>query len=443
MSGPGHEPGEGPDIVAMQAGETPEADASTGQTSPASSSRPEDFRLAGEAPRVMRLSRKTLAMIGLVAGLGIGGSLIYALRTTPPPQTQNLIDTNNRAKSDLVTSAAGTYDKVPRLGSALPGDLGRPILSAQQNGQTVPVPAMAGTTGSDPRFAAAEQARQRVVQERDTARRSQIFSAGASGARDGGGAASAGAAAAGQTAMTGTTNGPSSTAQSGTSGTGGNGGTSSEGAKRAFMAGGGNRTIVSAERIVEPASSSIVQAGSVIAAVLITGIRSDLPGQITAQVTQNVYDSPTGRILLIPQGSRLIGEYDSEITAGQTRVLLAWDRLILPGGRSILLDRQPGGDASGFAGLQDKTNYHWGNMLRAAAISTLLGVGTEMATDNNDALVQALRYGTQDTINQLGKQLVQREMNVAPTLTIRPGYPLRVILTRDLVVEAAGEGGKP
>ena len=112
---------------------------------------------------------------------------------------------------------------------------------------------------------------------------------------------------------------------------------SDQAAKRAFMEQGASLRTVSAERLIAPASPNIVQAGSIIPAALITGIRSDLPGQITAQVTANVYDSPTGRILLIPQGARLIGEYDSEIAAGQNRVLLAWDRLILPDGRSIVL----------------------------------------------------------------------------------------------------------
>ena len=92
----------------------------------------------------------------------------------------------------------------------------------------------------------------------------------------------------------------------------------------------------------------MVQAGAVIPAALVTGLRSDLPGQITAQVTSNVYDSPTGRFLLIPQGARLIGEYDSRVAFGQSRVLLAWTRLILPNGRSIVLERQPGADAAGY-----------------------------------------------------------------------------------------------
>ena len=204
------------------------------------------------------------------------------------------------------------------------------------------------------------------------------------------------------------------------------------------MAQASNQRTVSVERLMAPASANIVQAGSVIPAALMTGIRSDLPGQITAQVTANVYDSPTGRILLIPQGSRLIGEYDSDIAAGQTRVLLAWDRLIMPDGRSIVLERQPGTDGAGFAGLQDRVNQHWGSLLRAAAVSTLLGMGAELGADSEDDLTRALRRGSQDTINQTGQQIVRRQLNVPPTLTVRPGHPLRVVLTRDLVLEPMG-----
>ena len=390
------------------------------------------FRLAADPPRVMRLSRKALAIIGVATGLGIGGALIYALQPQRSIAPANLIDTDHGARSDVVTSQPGTYDKVPKLGPPLPGDLGRPILNAQNNGQFVPVPAMGpqAMPGGNPRAVAADQARERGAQERATAISSRLFLPGASVASS---AANAGVPAS-------TAANPSATAP------GANGGASSprdssgQAGKRAFLEVPGNRATASTQQVVAPSSPYVLQAGAIVPAALITGIRSDLPGQITAQVTENVYDSPTGRVLLIPQGSRLIGEYDAQVSAGQTRLLLAWDRLILPGGRSILLDRQPGADASGYAGLEDKVNYHWGNMLRAAAISTALGVGTQLATNNNDPLVQALRYGTQDTVNQTGKQIIQRELGVAPTLTIRPGYPLRVIITRDLVIEPEGKG---
>nr|WP_257221737.1 TrbI/VirB10 family protein [Acinetobacter sp. YH12201] len=177
---------------------------------------------------------------------------------------------------------------------------------------------------------------------------------------------------------------------------------------------------------------------TVIPAALVTGIRSDLPGQITAQVTENVYDSPTGSLLLIPQGTRIIGQYDDGVTFGQRRVLLVWNRLILPGGRSIVLERLPGADASGYAGLEDGVDYHWWDLMKAAGLSTLLAVGTELATSDEDRLIRAIRDGAQDTINQAGQQIIQRQLQVAPTLTIRPGFPVRVIVTRDLVFENAG-----
>jgi len=386
---------------------------------------PRPFQLRGDPPRVTRLSRKALTVMGVAAGLGIGGSLIYALKPTSERQAEELYNTENRATAETITSGPRDYAQAPRLGPPLPGDLGRPIVSAQQRGENVPVPPVgAQPSRPDPRAEAAEAARQRAQQERDAARMSGVFLGGNAG--NAGLAAGPSQAAPQQAA-------PQPPQQQVNAAQG------DQAAKRAFMAQASNTGTVSGERLTAPASPNIVQAGSIVPAALITGIRSDLPGQITAQVTANVYDSPTGRILLIPQGARLIGEYDSEISAGQTRVLLAWDRLIMPDGRSIVLERQPGADGAGFAGLQDRVNQHWGNLLKAAAISTLLGVGTELGADSEDDLTRALRRGSQDTINQTGQQIVRRQLNVQPTLTIRPGHPLRVVITRDLVLEPIGE----
>lgn len=116
-------------------------------------------------------------------------------------------------------------------------------------------------------------------------------------------------------------------------------------------------------------------------------------------------------------------------------MLLAWNRLIMPDGRSILLDRQPAGDAAGFAGLQDGVNYHFGGTFKAALVSTLLGVGSEVGSGSDDDLTRAIRRGTQDSISQTGQQIVSKQLNVQPTLTIRPGHPLRLIVTRDLILE--------
>jgi type IV secretion system protein TrbI len=198
--------------------------------------------------------------------------------------------------------------------------------------------------------------------------------------------------------------------------------------KSAFLNGPVDRKTVSPDRLANPASRYVVQAGAVIPAALVTGIRSDLPGQVTAQATENVYDSPTGRYLLIPQGSKLVGLYDSQISFGQDRVLLVWTRLIMPNGRSIVLERQPGADTQGFAGLEDEVDHHWGRLLMAAALSTVLGVGAELGA------TKALRRGSTDSLNQTGQQIVRRNLNIQPTVTVRPGFPVRVIVNRDLVL---------
>lgn len=376
-------------------------------------------KLRGDPPRVMRLSRKAIG-IGSACGFAlIGGALIYALQPTSRKGADELYNTDGVAVADNLVGAPKDYGQVPKLGPPLPGDLGRPILDAQRRGDVAALPPIgAGPPAAplDPAATAAEAARQRAEQEREAARGSRLFFGGGSPGSGGGGLVGLPLPAEAQVAA------PAAAPQSDT------------GHKQAFLERASDRRTVSGERLTGLASSSILQAGSVIPAALITGIRSDLPGLVTAQVTQNVYDSPTGRILLIPQGSRLIGDYDADVAFGQSRILLAWNRLILPDGRSIVLERQPASDTRGFAGLQDGTNYHWGGVLKAALVSTLLGVGSELGAGSDSDLTRALRRGTQDSINRAGEQIVSRELNVRPTLTIRPGFPVRVLVTRDLIL---------
>jgi len=205
--------------------------------------------------------------------------------------------------------------------------------------------------------------------------------------------------------------------------------------KLAFVNASANRRTTSVDRLESPVSPYVVQAGTIIAGALITGIRSDLPGEITAQVSENVYDTPTGKYLLIPQGARLIGQYDSQVAFGQSRVLLVWTRLIMPNGKSIVLERQPGADPSGYSGLEDEVDNHWGALFKAAVLSTLLSVGSEAGTTGNqNDLVQAIRRGGSESFNQVGQRVVSRNLDIQPTLTIRPGFPVRVIVSRDLVL---------
>jgi type IV secretion system protein VirB10 len=367
------------------------------------------MRLRGDPPRVTRLSRKALAGIAVVASLGLGAAIVYALQTrNAGTRNDELYSTTNRPTADGLAGLPRDYTG-PRLGPPLPGDLGRPILDAQNRGQPVLPPTIQPPVDS---------AEQRRLAEAEAARTSRVFfqtetqAAVVSPAPDGAAASLTGLGLPGQSAP------PTAQEQ-----------------QLAFLNADVDRRTVAPDRVMAPASPYVLQAGAVIPAALITGIRSDLPGQITAQVTENIYDSPTGRILLVPQGTRVIGQYDNAVQFGQRRVLLVWNRLIFPNGRSIVLERQPGADAAGYAGLQDGVDYHWWDLAKAAGLSTLLSVGAELAVDDDDRLLSAIRNGGQDTINDAGQEIIRRQLNVAPTLTIRPGFPVRVIVTRDLVLE--------
>tara|TARA_R110002012_G_scaffold68778_7_gene178507 strand:+ start:1075 stop:2238 length:1164 start_codon:yes stop_codon:yes gene_type:complete len=364
----------------------------------------EPMRLRGTPPRVTRLSRRVLAGLGLVGALGIGGALIYALQTPEiGPGGDKLYSTENRNTADGLNELPRDYTG-PVLGPPLPGDLGRPILDAQERGQPVPPPAI-NAPAVDPE-------EQRRLAEEEAARTSKVFfqagpiSANAASARDLGGLGAQQPAA--------------------------------QNSDLAFLNGPVDRHTVAPDRVTAPASPYVLQAGSVIPAALITGIRSDLPGLITAQVTQHIYDSPTGNTLLVPQGTRIIGEYSNDVGFDDRRVLLVWNRLIFPNGRSIVLERQPGADRQGYAGLEDGVDYHWWDLAKAAGLSTLLSVGAELTMDDEERLIQAIRNVAQDTINDAGQQIVQRQLQIRPTLTIRPGFPVRVIITRDLILEPYG-----
>jgi type IV secretory pathway VirB10-like protein len=380
------------------------------------------MRLRAERPRVTRLSRRVLAGGAAIGSLAICGAVLWALQNnrshTSAPSELYTTDHHNVADglAGLPRDYAGIPREAPPLGPALPGDLGRPMLNAQ-SAPTGAIPSVDG-----------EQ--QRIGQEIEAARLSKLFASTSIRelASSSGQLASAGVAAA-------TSSQPTQPAADETFTQNG------QDRKLAFVNASVDRRTTSPDRIEAPASSYVVQAGNIIPASLITGMRSDLPGQITAQVTESIFDSPTGRFLLIPQGTRLIGVYDSQIAFGQSRVLLVWTRLIMPNGRSIVLERQPGADTAGYAGLEDEVDNHWGALFKAALLSTLLGVGSELGagsdsgTGNNGGLIQALRLGASDSLNQTGQKIVQRNLNIQPTLTIRPGFPVRVIVNRDLVLE--------
>ncbi|BBB94749.1 TrbI/VirB10 family protein [Bradyrhizobium elkanii] len=383
---------------------------------------PPDLRLRGERPRVTRLSRKVLVGLGAVSALAVAVALGYALQTGNKPQTgQELLSTQNRPSAEGLVGLPKDYTGLPRqappLGPPLPGDLGKPMLNAGAAPNT-----MAAT--SDPET-------QRMGQEIEAARVSRLFAQTVQQPQS-----------VGQlipNASAGTTPTPAATppVDAGSA-------QNMQDRKTAFLNAATDKRTVSPDRLEAKVSPYVVQAGTVIPAALITGIRSDLPGQVTAQITEAVWDSPSGRYLLIPQGAKLIGQYDSSVAFGQSRILLVWTRIIMPDGNSIVLERQPGADTGGYAGLEDEVDNHWGMLFKAAVLSTMLSVGAEAGTSQNENnLVQAIRSGASNSISQTGQQIVQRQLNIQPTLTIRPGFPVRVIVTRDLVLAPYGKGGKP
>jgi type IV secretion system protein VirB10 len=392
----------------------------------ASRSAPEvtpDLRLRPERPRVTRLSRKVLIGLGGVVGVAVGAALIYALQTRNANQAaKELYSIENRPTADGLTGLPRDYTGIPRLGPPLPGDLGRPILSAQNQGQPIP----AGGPLPQPGMTAEEQRR---LQEIEAARLSKLFAATAIRVPT-----------PVAPTVTNTALRPTLAMLSEAPPLDPNAVQNMQDRKLAFVNGPVDRRTVSPDRLETPASPYIVQAGTVIPAALLTGIQSDLPGQVTAQVTEHVFDTPTGKFLLIPQGSRLIGQYDSQVSFGQKRVLLVWNRITLPDGKSIVLERQQGADARGFSGLEDEVDYHWWDLIKAAALSTLLSVGAELGSNQDETdLMRALRRGSQDSINNTGQQLVRRQLNIQPTLTIRQGFPVRVIVNRDLIMAPYGQ----
>ncbi|MFT8421323.1 MAG: TrbI/VirB10 family protein [Gluconacetobacter sp.] len=360
-----------------------------------------DLRLRAQRPPVVKLSRPVIWTLGGTGMLAIGLALGYALQSnTPKGPVQAAQDTDARASADGLSALPSDYTATPKLGPPLPGDLGRPILNAQRQGRAGPVSGMGDRRGDQEIEAARTSRLFAQIEVREVQSAQTVPAQAASGAQ----ASSAG--------------------------------TDQQAGNRAFLAGQPDRAAVSPDRIMPPASHYVLQAGTVIAGALNTKISSDLPGQIVGHVTQNVYDSPAGRYLLVPQGSTLFGAYNSSVSFGQQRTQIIWTRLIYPNGESLVLEKLPGGDAIGQSGLSDEVNNHWGQLFRAALVTTLLSVGSEAGTSwNENNLMQAIRSGASNGFSMVGNRLIDRSLNVQPTLTDRPGLPFTLILSRDLVLK--------
>jgi type IV secretion system protein VirB10 len=393
-----------------------------------------DLRLRPEPTRVTRLSRKVLVGLGGVSAIAVTGALLWALDTSRRDgvQPSELYTTDNRTTADGLQNLPRDYTGLPRpdvpeLGPPLPGDLGRPIRRAQERGQPVTPP--------DIRMPRADPEEQRRIAEIEAARIAKLFTDSRGGRAEERQAVEIRAPGGDPSISLTASEGPPPVDEGSAQ--------DMQDRKLAFVNAEADRRTVSPDRVQDKASPYVVQAGTIIPAALITGINSDLPGQITAQVTEHVFDSPTGSHLLIPQGARLIGQYDSQVAFGQRRVLLVWNRIVMPDGASIVLERLPGTDTEGFSGLEDKVDHHWGQLFRAAALSTLLGIGTQLSVDEESEIARAIRESAQDSVSDIGQQIVRRQLNIQPTLTVRPGFPIRIIVNRDLAMRPYGPPEDP
>jgi len=397
---------------------------------------PDAMTLRAPPREVMRLNRRMLAVGAGTLAAAVLGATLWSLQSHKRERNPaaELYNVDRVSKAESLDQLPKDYSKlppvvkpaVPLLGEPLPGDLGPAIVKAHQQ-----TDARATTGGVDPaqtqRLAAEEAARSSVF----------FRGSGSSGASKATSAATAAvdpsASASGNQSFNPIPS-PIAAAQA----TDPTAAQNRQDQKEAFLSKAGDGTVRNAGSLQLPSSPYQVMAGTIIPAALLTGINSDLPGQVIASVTEAVYDTATGRSLLIPQGSRLIGRYDSQVAFGQRRVLLVWTRLILPDTSSIALDKLPGIDPAGYAGLEDGVDWHWDRVLAGAALSTLLGLGAELAAPENrtdgNRIVVAGRNGSQDTVNQVGQEITKRNASVQPTLTIRPGFPMRVMVNKDLVL---------
>lgn len=196
------------------------------------------------------------------------------------------------------------------------------------------------------------------------------------------------------------------------------------------------------DRLTAPLTEFCVRAGWVIPATLISGINSDIPGQIIAQVSENIYDTATGKYLLIPQGTRLVGAYSSQVTYGQERLMVAWQRLVFPDSRVLDLGSMPGADMGGYSGFTDQVNNHWWKLLSSAflmsGITATIAVATDDEDDNNNddnnstSVSDELRQALAMQFGNVIASVIERNLNIAPTIEIRPGYKFNVVVTKDL-----------
>jgi len=386
---------------------------------------PESLVLRARPARAIRFKRGVIVSLAAVAATGVVATAWFALEPRALHLAADGEDKSLAAKApnDTLSALPTSYGTAPKLGPPLPGDLGRPILDRQR--QLASETGAAGPPAAPAQPQPVDDARQHRLAELKAARESGLLVQ--TGAQQGEGQVASGTPA---PAVPATGDDQAEKLAIDTDRD-----PNAQQRKAEFVRTTDKAGDVNPHVVAPRPSPFTLSAGSVISASLITGLRSDLPGLVTAQVTERIFDSATGRILLVPQGARLIGAYDSVVAFGQRRALVVWQRIIFPDGSSIRLDNAPATDPSGYAGLADKVDFHTWALLKGVVLSTLLGVGSELQFSGESDLVQAVRQSTQQSVSRAGDQLTSRNLQIQPTITIRPGAPVRLLVHHDLVLK--------
>jgi type IV secretion system protein TrbI len=406
---------------------------------------PERLELRARPRPIRRLNKRALMMASAVAALFIAGATIIALN--PPHilksgERTELYNTDRKQTAEGLSKLPKSYDDLPpKLGPPSPGDFGRAFVESEKKLGTPSLSETPFQANPEEDAERAERIRQaRIAQQ---AKESGLFFRLSEKQDHRNNSTQVASTAEQPSAFRPATaeNNPmtSDLLAKGAQGLSDRSSDiipSSQARKLAFVNAKPEKETTNPHNLAGAPSPYAIMAGSIIPASLITGLNSDLPGATIAQVTENVYDTVTGEYLLVPQGTRLFGKYDSVVAFGQKRALVVWSRLILPNGNSIVIENLPATDVAGYAGLEDEVDFHTWQLLKGVALATLIGVGTQLSIGNNqNDLVTALRQSVQQTTNQAGQRLVEHELDVQPTITVRPGWPLRVIVSKDLVLK--------
>ena len=403
------------------------------------------LQIKGSPPSAKRFNKRALGTLLGGSALAILLAAGFALRSPDGKAVapQELYNTTSKALPDALSALPESYSEVEAkpqlsiLGPPLPGDIGAGLYAKPKDiPMDNPFRYHPPSSYVPPPSVGYQGAAQRPVQNGQTVRTSKLFFIANDGGGDSGEVSQATAPAFAD---------PGVAALAEIFGQGGSGiipqSVSGPEASQTTIDKSGlfdfdlnDAEIYNPHSLRTPISPYQVMAGTIIPASLVTGLNSDLPGQVIAQVTENVYDTPTGQHLLLPQGTRLLGRYDSNIDDGQSRALVVWNRLIRPDGSSLVIESLPGVDLSGQAGLRGSVDRHTVSLFKAAILSSILSIGAELGTDNEDQIAEAIRNGGQDTFNQAGQRVVTRALSRKPTLRVRPGWRLGVIVNRDLVL---------